>query len=354
MLCPSKSLSRRRVLSFRINNVNDLLRFLLLFCCLAASAHADPVTLPARAVSYRPEMHGWARVEVVAPLTLRMPLAARVLKVAAVPGQSVTAGESLVWLGGPHLAGERAAARARVAAAAQELEAARQSAASVERTYPALANRQALAAARAAVAAARGRLAETLAAQRALSAQAVLASPLPAVVEKVESATAVDLPAGAPLVTLLPQAQLWLRAELFSAAPPIGSTARFVPADGAAATVHLAGELPARAANGARVLNFTLPSGPQWQAGQSGRLVIEGAPEPAVAVPAGALILDAGHWYVLTERTGKLLPQAVTPGPTRGDYVLILHGLAPGTPVVVRQAYALYHRDFAAHYTPPD
>ena len=73
-----------------------------------------------------------------------------------------------------------------------------------------------------------------------------------------------------------------------------------------------------------------------------------------MAVPAGALIPDAGHWYVLTERTGKLLPQAVTPGPTQGDDVLILKGLAPGTPVVVRQAYALYHRDFAAHYTPPD
>ena len=334
--------------------MNKLLRFLLLFCCLAAGAHADPVTLPARAVSYRPELHGWARVEAVAPLTLRMPLAARVLKLIAVPGQPVAAREPLVWLGGPRLAGERAAARARVAAAAQELVAARQSAASVTRSYPALANRQALAAARAAVAAARGRLAEALAAQRALDAQALLASPLPAVVEKVDGTPAGDLPAGAPLLTLLPQAQLWLRAELFGAIPPVGSAARFVPADGSEIPVRLAGELPARAANGARVLNFTLPPGTQWQMGLSGRLVIEGAPEPAVAVPAGALILDAGHWYVLAERAGKLLPQAVTPGPTRGADVLILRGLAPGTPVVVRQAYALYHRDFAAHYTPPD
>ncbi len=336
------------------DNMNKLLRFLLLFCCLAAGAHADPVTLPARAVSYRPELHGWARVEAVAPLTLRMPLAARVLKLAAAPGQPVAAGEPLVWLGGPRLAEERAAARARVAAAAQELVAARQSAASVARTYPALANRQTLAAARAAVAAARGRLAESLAAQRALDAQAILASPLPAVVEKVENPAAPDLPAGAPLVTLLPQAQFWLRAELFGAIPPAGSAARFVPSDGAAAAVRLAGELPARAANGARVLNYMLPPGSQWQAGQSGRIIIEGAPEAAAAVPAGALILDAGHWYVLAERAGKLMPQAVTPGPARGDDVLILRGLAPGTPVVVRQAYALYHRDFAAHYTPPD
>ena len=336
------------------NNVTKPLRLLLLFCCLSAGAHADPVTLPARAVSYRPELHGWARVEAAAPLTLRTPLAGRVLKLAAMPGQKVRAGESLVWLGGPRLAGARAAARARVAAATQELVAARQNAASVARTYPALANRQALAATQSTVAAARGRLAEALAAQRALGAQAILTSPLPAVVAKVESASGVDLPAGAPLLTLLPQAQLWLKAELFGAAPPMGSAARFIPTDGAETTVHLAGELPARAANGARVLNFTLPSDPQWQAGQTGRLIIREAPKSAVAVPAGALILDAGHWYVLTERAGKLLPQAVAPGPARGDDVLILHGLAPGTPVVVRQAYALYHRDFAAHYTPPD
>lgn len=329
---------------------------LLLFCCFAASAHATPVTLPARAVTYQPELHAWARVEATAPLTLRMPLAGRVDRLSAIPGQEVTAGTPLVQLGGPRLAGERTAARARAAAAAQELAATQQNAASLARTYPALVNRRTLNAAHAAVAAAQGRLTEAVAAQRALRAQTTLVSPLPAAVEKIEAVPGADLPAGAPLLTLLPHGRVWLRAELFSAAPlAAGSVARFVPAAGRAVTVLLADELPARAANGARVLNFVpLAHGAPWQVGEAGKLIIDEKPRGAVAVPAGALILDAGHWYVLVERAGSLAPHAVTPGPTRDAETLILQGLQPGTPVVVRQAYALYHRDFAAHYTPPD
>lgn len=327
----------------------------LLLLCLAAPAWADPVTVPARAVNYRPELHAWARVEGVAPLVLRMPLAATVTRLSATPGQTVAAGAPLAVLGGPRLEGRLAAARARVAAARSELEAADQSAASVRRSYPALANRQALEAARAAAAAARGRLAEAEAAERALAARTRLASPVPAVVSAVHAAPGADLAAGSPLLTLLPRGRLWLRAELFGAMPaPLGE-ARFIPADGPATALRLAAELPSRAANGARVLNFApLGKAAHWQAGEAGEVVIAGAPRAAVAVPANALILDAGRWYVLTARSGKLVPQAVTPGPPRGDDVLILAGLAPGTPVVARQAYALYHRDFAAHYTPPD
>ncbi len=73
-----------------------------------------------------------------------------------------------------------------------------------------------------------------------------------------------------------------------------------------------------------------------------------------MAVPAGALILDAGQWYVLTDIGGKLARQPVTPGPAQGPDVVITAGLHPGVPVVVREAYLLYHRNFAAQYTPPD
>ncbi len=334
----------------------SLLRTLLLFLCLLPPALAGVVTLPARAVDYQPEVHAWARVETLAPLTLRMPLAARVAALNARPGETVAAGAPLVRLGGPQMAGQLAAARARVAAAAQELAAAQQSAASVARTFPALTNRRALAAARAALAAAAGRLAQARADEQALRAQTWLASPLPAVVSSVSAAPGADLPAGAALLTLLPQGRLWLRAEVFGRLPLApGTAARFVSADGQTVTVRLADELPARAANGARVVNFApRRAAPHWQAGESGEVVIAGAPQPAVAVPAGALILDAGRWYVLSAAAGKLTALRVKPGPARGDEVLILAGLAPATPVVVRQAYLLYHRDFAAHYTPPD
>jgi len=330
-----------------------LLRIPLLFCCLATAAFATPVTLPARAVSFRPEIHAWAWVETVAPLTLRMPLAARVEKLAATPGQLVAAGVPLVKLGGPQLAGELAAVWARVEAAKNELAAAEQSAASVARSYPAFANQRTLDAAQANLAAARGRLEQAQADEQALYAQTWLKSPLPATVSRFEAARGADLPAGAPLLTLLPRDALWLRAEVFTVLPT-DATSVFRPVDGPAVPVRLVADLPARAANGARVANFAPLGAAGWQAGEAGEVIASGPPRPAVAVPAGALILDAGQWYVLVDGNGKLSAQRVVPGPSRGEEVLILEGLQAGVPVVVRQAYLLYHRDFAIHYTPPD
>jgi multidrug efflux pump subunit AcrA (membrane-fusion protein) len=332
-----------------------LLRALLLVLAAVASAHADYVTVPARALSYRHQAQAWARVESVAPLVLRMPLAARVARVAVVQGQAVSAGTPLVWLSGPQLASQLAIARARVVAARHEMAAARDSAASVKRSYPAFADRRALAAAQSALAAARGKLAEAKASEQSLRVQSRLASPLPAVVSAISAAPGTDLPAGAPLLTLLPQGHLWLRAEFFGPLPAGSGAGRFIPDDGQAVDVRLVNELPARAANGARILNFAASgTAPVWQAGETGKLILYGPSRPAVAVPAGALILDAGRWFVLTESDGKLTARRVTPGPARGNEVLVLAGLKPGVPVVVRQAYLLYHRGFSAHYMPPD
>jgi len=319
-------------------------------------AAAAPVTLPARAVAYRPVAYAWARVEPIAPLMLRTLLGARVIAMRVAPGQAVRAGDIVAVLGGPRLGAALTSARAQLRAARRELAAARRSEASVARTYPAIANRQTLAAAQSALAAAESRFATARATATSLRAQTYLASPVAAVVNRIDAAPGADLPAGAAVLSLLPQGHLWLRAQWFSAAagPPAGA-ARFLPADGGAAMpVRLAAVLPARAADGARVLNFAPVGVASWQAGESGTVMLNGAPRSAVAVPAGALVLQASRWFVLTDANGKLTAQAVTPGPARGTDVLIVKGLAAGVPVVVRRAYLLYHRNFAARYTPPD
>ena len=332
-----------------------LLKAVLLFGVIAP-VMAHPVTLPARAVNYRPENHAWAQVKSIAPLVLRSAVPARVSSVHVTAGQSVTAGERLVSLGGPQLDGQLAVARARLRAAQRELTAAQRTAASAARTYPLVTNRQTLEAAQAALAVAQSQIAAAQVAVNALHAQKTLSSPLAAVVSEISVAPGADLLAGAPVVTLLPQGQLWLRAEYFgNASLPSTTTARFTPASGAAPqTVHLVAELPALAANGARVLDFAPISPTALQAGATGELLINGSPRTAVAVPAGALILDAGKWYVLTDVGGKLARQLVTPGPAQGGDIVITAGLDPGVPVVVREAYLLYHRHFAAQYTPPD
>jgi multidrug efflux pump subunit AcrA (membrane-fusion protein) len=332
-----------------------LLPALLLLLLMASQAQADPVLVAARQISFRPAIHAWAKVESVAPLELHMPIAAQVARINVVQGQAVVAGTTLVTLSGPRLDEQLAAARARVTASRKELNAAQETADSVKRSYPALTDRRALASAQSALAAAQVKLDEAEAEVQALHAQTTLRSPLPAVVDTVHAAPGTFLPAGAPLLTLFPKGRLWLKAEVFDESVPQPAKGRFIPGDGTTADVHLVSELPARSANGARVLNFApVDAVPDWQAGETGDLVISGPEQTAVAVPAEALVLDAGQWYVLAESAGKLTPLHVTPGPTRDGEVVILRGLKAGTAVVARQAYLLYHRDFATRYTPPD
>ncbi|MGH8124821.1 MAG: efflux RND transporter periplasmic adaptor subunit [Rhodanobacteraceae bacterium] len=327
-----------------------------LLAIFTTPAVAAPVTLPARAVQYRPEVHAWAQVQALAPLLLSTPVAARVAKVLVVPGQTVKAGEPLVTLAGPQLEGELSVARAHWRAAQQELAAAQRTAASAKRTYPVVTNRQTLDAAQAARAAAENQAAAAHSALATLQAQQTLSSPAAAVVSEVNAAAGSDLQAGAPLLTLFPHGSLWLRVEVFgNRALPAVTMASFVPADGSSAiAVQRVAELPARAPDGARVINFAANGSAPWQAGETGDLVWQGSPRAAVAVPSEALVLDAGRWYVLTDVHGKLAARTVTPGPTRGSDVLITKGLQAGVPVVVRQAYLLFHRDFSAQYAPAD
>ncbi len=327
-----------------------------LLAILTMPATAAPVTLPARAARYRPEVRAWAQVDALAPLVLSTSVAARVARVFVVSGQAVKTGQPLVMLAGPQFEGELSAARARWRSAQRELAAARRTAASAKRTYPVVTNRETLDAAQAALAAAEGQATAAHAALTALQAQQTLHSPTSAMVSKVNAAAGADLQAGAPLLTLLPHGSLWLRVEVFgNQALPATATARFVPAGGGPAiAVQRVAELPARAPDGARVFNFAANGSAPWRAGETGDLVWQGAPRAAVAVPSEALVLDAGRWYVLTDVHGKLAARAVTPGPTRGTDVLIIHGVRVGVPVVVRQAYLLFHRNFSAHYAPTD
>lgn len=328
----------------------------LLLATLATPAIAAPVTLPARAVRYQPEVRAWAQVEPLAPLVLRTSVAAQVETVRGMPGQKVAANQPLITLGGPQLDAALATARARVQAAQSELAAARRTEASAERTFPVATDRKTLDAAQSGLAAARAGLATAQAALANLEAQRTLRSPEAARVESVQVAPGTSLPADTAVLTLVPQRSQWLRVEWFDAQMPApNTTARFLPGDGGPAIpVRLVAVLPARAPNGARILNFASVGASGWQAGETGELVWQGSLQSAVAVPAGSLILDAGRWYVLAEVGGKLTAQAVTPGPTRGPDVLITHGLKPGVPVVVRQVYLLFHRDFAARYAPAD
>lgn len=327
-----------------------------LLLVFTASISPVPTTLPARAVQYQPEIQAWAEVKPLAPLVLRTAVGARVAAIHVTPGELVKAGEPLVTLGGPQFDAALATARARWQAAQQGLSAAERTAASAKRTYPVVTNRAALDAAGSALATAQSTLIATRAAFNALQAERTLRSPAPALVSTVEVAAGTELPPGSAILKLLPDKAQWLRVEWFDPrTPPPNASARFVPAAGGSPTkVRLAAVLPTRAPDGARVLNFAAVGPAAWQAGETGRLIWRAAPQTAVAVPAEALILNAGRWYVLSDARNKMTAQVVTPGPARGSDVFITKGLAAGTRVVVRDAYLLFHRHFSAQYAPAD
>lgn len=331
-------------------------RALLLAVVMTPAMAAAPVTLPARAVRFRPELRAWAQVESLAPMVLRTQVIARVGKVLVVPGQAVQAGQPLVTLAGASLEGEVSAARARWQAARDERAAAQRTLAAARRTFPVVTDRKTLGAAQTALAAAQSNAAAAQAALATLRAQQTLRSPAAAVIDHVDAAPGADLAPGAPVLTLLAHGSSWLRVEMFDhQSPPETAAARFVPAGGGpVVVVRKVAELPQRAPNGAREFNFKATGSAPWQAGETGELVWQGAPRAATVVPSEALILDAGRWFVLTDVHGKLAAQPVTPGPSHGADVLIVHGLHAGVPVVVRQAYLLFHRDFSAQYAPLD
>lgn len=326
------------------------------FLMFVAPAFASPVTLPARAVRFHPEVHAWAEVEPLAPLVLRATVAARVAVVRVTTGETVKAGEPLVTLAGPQFGAALATAHARWRASQHALAAAARTEASAKRTYPVVTDRAALDAAESALATAKADLVAAHAAFTALQSEQNLSSPVPARISVVQAAPGTQLTAGSAVLTLLPDAARWLRVEWFAAStPPLHAAARFVPASGGSMIkVRLAAILPARAPDGAHVLNFVAVGPATWQAGETGHLIWQAAPQAAVAVPAEALILNAGHWYVLSDAKGKLVALAVTPGLARGTDVLITKGLTAGTPVVVRDAYLLFHRHFSAQYAPAD
>ncbi len=60
--------------------------------------------------------------------------------------------------------------------------------------------------------------------------------------------------------------------------------------------------------------------------------------EPAVSVPAGALIVFAGIEKIVTLKDGKALEKSVTTGRRQGDWVEIVSGLAAGDSVVLEPA----------------
>lgn len=318
-------------------------------------------SVAAKALAYRPSVTGYGRIHPSAPLWLRSRLDATVERLAVGPGQAVQPGTLLYVLGGAGVKERLHVARESLRAATQRLNLARKDAASAKRRYPQFANRQTLDRYLQALAAARLQHAQAEAAVRRLRAWTHVESPIAGRVAHLALAPGQQLRAGSRTLRLEPATGLALRARFFPENPTslfVGEHGTFRPAAGGVAqSVRVVALEPGLTASGARIawLAPVLANRPAaWADGAAGNVRLEAHVRPAVQVPPEALVLDRGRWWVLIRTDGRLHTQAVVPAPGGGSSGVILSGLKPGDDVVVRDAYRLFHRDFASHYTPPD
>jgi RND family efflux transporter MFP subunit len=314
----------------------------------------------AQAVSYEPELRGYAQVTPVQLVTIKVGLAGVLEDLAVQPGESLSRGEVVARLGGADQVKAMADARARLAAAEETFAAATDAQQSVRGTYGLkLSDRARLDRAKADLAAATAQVTDAKAELARLQALSTIVSPVSGRVISLSAANGERLAKDGPVLVLQPDHDLWLKAVFYDAPMTLltaAHAARFLPATGAKALpVRLVQVLPSVRPDGGITAFFEgAAGGADWRGGEAGEVVLVGEPRQAVAIPTAALVLDQGRWWVLAKTDNGLRRQAVVPGPSRGEQTIILHGLAAGEAVVVRDVYARFHRDFGQHYTPPD
>jgi len=324
------------------------------------SRTGEVAAVPAQATTYRPEVRGYARVDPIQTLTIKAGLEGVIADLTVRPGQSLSSGEVVAHLGGPDQKRAIADAQAQLSAAQKVFAAARDAERAVQGTYRLkLGDRPQLDQAREDLANAEARVAEAKAALVRLQSSSTIVSPVSGRVLSLSAANGDRVPRDGPVLALQPDHDLWLQAIFYEAPAGLltpGRRARFRPAGREQEVpVLLAEVLPSLRPDGGLTAFFDAAEpAAGWQGGATGEVVVEGEPRAGVAVPNAALILDRGRWWVLEKVPGGLRRQRVEPGPTRGGRTLVRRGLAAGDEVVVRDAYLLFHRDFGAHYTPPD
>ncbi len=316
------------------------------------------ITITARAVVWRVPLRGFGRIEPLASIWLRAPIPAMVTSIAIKPGQAIKAGSPLYTLGGPGITARLTATRTQFTAAQEQYRLAKDSAASARRRYPAFTDRTRLDTMLAKLANAKTREISAQADLQRLERWVHRTSPISGHITTLEIQPGTQLTVGMRTLEIQPDHALWLKTILFTQRSiPIGQTGWFSPLSGGPAIlIRVMAIAPALTSAGARLIWFaplhTQPA--NWIVGRAGRVMLKMLPRPAVQVPAAALILARGHWWVLIDQAGKLIPRQIRLAPDGADTGIVLQGLRAGEHIIVRGSYRLFHRDFSLHYTPLD
>lgn len=332
----------------------------VLLAIAAMPAHAADKLWIAKAQTMSRQIVGYATVEPRAVLQLRAGVAGTIANLTTQPGDTVAANAVLGQLTGPSIDTLLAARRAAVITADAAFKVAQQELTIQHQKFAArLSTRDAVAHAAAALSNAQADRDSAHAALAAAEDMTSIRAPQAGRVLTVEAYTGQRVDAGETMLTLLPANDLWLRATIYGTdadAISAGATGQFVPAGGSAAIpVKVRSVAGALRPDAGRTVNLEPAAGvPGWVDGETGTVTLDAGTLTGVVVPSRALILDQAKWFVLLHTAKGDVPQEVAPGPSRGGLTLITAGLAPGSAVVIEDAYLKFHRGISEHYQPPD
>lgn len=331
----------------------------------------------ARPAAFTPQLTAYGQVEPISALMVSAAEAGVVEGLKVLPGMHVRAGQVLAQLNGPEITALLLQGEADVRSAQAQLGAAEKSLAIQKRQLAAhLSTRETVHQAESALALAQTGFDNAQSRLQATRKMMNVESPASGMVLALNAANGEIVAAGQPVLTLQGSKTLWLKASYYGAdlsAIRIGMTGRFAPAGGGepipVRVIAIFGSLAAGEGESIALApaspNSRAPdsrpdsrpdSGPdsKWINGQFGEVTLLLPQRTLVAVPTRSLILDRGQWWVLVHTAQGDRPQAVVPGPARGWWTFLESGLAPGTQVVVENAYLLFHRGISQSYQTPD
>jgi RND family efflux transporter MFP subunit len=330
------------------------------FILTAGPALAEGNTIIVKQQTVATQLETYAQVEPIMTLPVRAPATGVVTGMTILPGETSKSGQSLAKLGGSEIqalllqrTAELKSAQTRLASAKKALVFQQQ-----QRKLQ-LATKLTVFQAESALAQAQSAFDTAQAQLRALRQFTTLKAPADGIVLSIDAGNGERVVSGQPILTLQLADKLWLKAAYYGAdasAIRDGMTGQFIPADGGdPIAVKVVTVFGAKASDGGVSVGImaSKPT-PRWLNGEFGTVMLIGPERSMVAVPTRALVLDQGKWWVMVHTITGNHPQSVTPGPTRGWQTFIVHGLEPGTEVVVDNAYLEFHRSISQHYQPPD
>lgn len=329
----------------------------VLAVCIGSAGQAStaPVNwVAATTATQTPRISAFASVQSSGLITIAPSQPGSVVGLHVLPGESVTAGQIIAELSGPHITAASIEAEAALTGA-QAAQRADEEALKIERQklQQHLSTNQLVAQATSALAAATAQTTTARANVDMLREASRLRSPLGGVVQSVAVANGDVLTAGQVVVTVQPSTGSWLKAVFYGNAIPAGAVGNFIPSNGGSSIkVSLRGTLGVSQPDGG--MPVALVPSEALAPGAFGTVTLDLPAQIVTLVPSEALILDKGQWWVMVHAPEGDHPVQVTPGPAQGYNTVIKSGLQPGEDVVVVNAYLLYHRGVAALYHPPD